>query len=34
MTDAIVATIAFAVLVATPFPLWRRLKALLEWRQF
>ena len=33
MTDAIVATIAFAVLVATPFPLWRRLKALPEWRR-
>jgi hypothetical membrane protein len=33
MTDAIVATIAFLVLVATPFPLWRRLKALPEWRR-
>lgn len=33
MTDAIVATIAFAVLAVTPFPLWRRLKALPEWRQ-
>jgi hypothetical membrane protein len=33
MTDAVVATIAFAVLVITPFPLWRRLKALPEWRR-
>jgi hypothetical membrane protein len=33
MTDAIVATIAFLVLVITPFPLWRRLKALPEWRR-
>jgi hypothetical membrane protein len=33
MTDAIVATIAFLVLAATPFPLWRRLKALPEWRR-
>ena len=33
MTDAIVATIAFLVLVVTPFPLWRRLKALPEWRR-
>jgi Protein of unknown function (DUF998) len=32
MTDAIVATIAFGVLAATPVPLWRRLKALPEWR--
>ena len=33
MTDAVVATIAFLVLAATPFPLWRRLKALPEWRR-
>lgn len=33
MTDAIVATIAFLVLVTTPFPLWRRLNALPEWRR-
>lgn len=33
MTDAIVATIAFLVLVVTPFPLWRRLNALPEWRR-
>jgi len=33
MTDAVVATIAFLILAATPFPLWRRLKALPEWRR-
>ena len=33
MTDAIVATIAFLVLAVTPFPPWRRLKALPEWRR-
>lgn len=33
MTDAIVATIAFFVLAVTPFPLWRRLKVLPDWRQ-
>jgi hypothetical protein len=33
MTDGIVASIAFLVLVITPFPLWRRLKALPEWRK-
>ena len=27
------ATIAFLVLVTTPFPLWRRLNALPEWRR-
>jgi hypothetical membrane protein len=32
MTDAIVATLAFLVLAVTPFPLWRRLKVLPEWR--
>jgi hypothetical membrane protein len=33
MTDDIVASIAFLVLVITPFPLWQRLKALPEWRK-
>jgi hypothetical membrane protein len=33
MTDAIVATIAFFILAVTPFPLWRRLKDLPDWRQ-
>ena len=33
LTDAIVASIAFAVLTITPFPLWRRLAALPQWRR-
>ena len=33
MTDAIVSSIAFLVLVLTPFPLWRRLATLPEWRR-
>lgn len=32
MTDAIVSSIAFLVLVLTPYPLWRRLAVLPEWR--
>lgn len=33
MTDAIVSGAAFFVLVFTPFPLWRRLAVLPQWRQ-
>jgi hypothetical protein len=33
MTDAIVSSAAFIVLILTPFPLWRRLAALPEWRR-
>ncbi len=33
LTDAIVASIAFAVLAITPFPLWRRLAAVPQWRR-
>ena len=33
LTDAVVASIAFAVLAITPFPLWRRLAALPRWRR-
>lgn len=33
LTDAIVAGLAFSVLAFTPFPLWRRLAVLPEWRR-
>jgi hypothetical protein len=33
MTDAIVSSIGFIVLIITPFPLWRRLAAVPEWRR-
>jgi hypothetical protein len=33
LTDATVASIAFVVLAITPFPLWRRLAALPQWRR-
>jgi hypothetical protein len=33
LTDAIVSGLAFLVLVITPFPLWRRLAVLPEWRR-
>lgn len=33
LTDAIVSGLAFFVLVITPFPLWRRLGTLPEWRR-
>lgn len=33
LTDAIVSGIAFLILVITPFPLWRRLAVLSEWRR-
>jgi len=33
LTDAIVSSLAFLVLVLTPFPLWRRLALLAEWRR-
>lgn len=33
LTDAIVSSLAFLVLVLTPFPLWRRLAQLAEWRR-
>jgi len=32
-TDAIVSSIGFIVLIITPFPLWRRLAAVPEWRR-
>lgn len=32
-TDAIVSGVAFLVLVLTPFPMWRRLAVLPQWRQ-
>ncbi len=33
LTDAVVASTAFAVLAITPFPLWRRLAVLPQWRR-
>jgi hypothetical membrane protein len=33
MTDAIVSGVAFAFLVITPFPMWRRLAVLPQWRR-
>lgn len=33
LTDAIVSGIAFLLLVITPFPLWRRMAVLPEWRR-
>jgi hypothetical membrane protein len=33
LTDAIASSLAFVVLVLTPFPLWRRLASLAEWRR-